>query len=154
MSTDETITCPQCRRVSHHPDDIKYRYCGMCGFHSKHAADLVAARIKHDHEPPERLPKPAVVCPVVDEPTLVTSYTELVAVVGSGEAYLIRAAMQSARAGLWLVPHPEYVADTHGRRTWREEKTKQEPEEQTRSLCYYCDARPCVCSPMVDYYDD
>lgn len=27
---DESITCPQCGRTSHHPDDVRERYCGHC----------------------------------------------------------------------------------------------------------------------------
>lgn len=27
---DMSITCPQCNRTSHHPEDVKYGYCGAC----------------------------------------------------------------------------------------------------------------------------
>lgn len=26
----ETFTCPLCGRTSHHPDDVRYSYCGAC----------------------------------------------------------------------------------------------------------------------------
>lgn len=29
-----SITCPKCKRVSHHPEDVRHRYCGAChAFH-------------------------------------------------------------------------------------------------------------------------
>jgi hypothetical protein len=29
-ATPVSITCPQCGRTSHNPNDVKYRYCGAC----------------------------------------------------------------------------------------------------------------------------
>lgn len=30
----ESITCPVCKRISHHPEDVRRRYCGAChAFH-------------------------------------------------------------------------------------------------------------------------
>lgn len=34
MSDDApSITCPKCGRTSYHPEDIRQRFCGVCGFH-------------------------------------------------------------------------------------------------------------------------
>lgn len=31
-----SITCPQCKRTSYHPEDIRQRYCGAChAFHDE-----------------------------------------------------------------------------------------------------------------------
>jgi ribosomal protein L37E len=30
MSTQPSITCPECGRTSYHPDDIAQGYCGHC----------------------------------------------------------------------------------------------------------------------------
>lgn len=30
MSSHDTFICPDCYRVSHHPEDVKHRYCGAC----------------------------------------------------------------------------------------------------------------------------
>lgn len=39
-----SITCPRCRRVSHHPEDIANRYCSQCGFHDQ--LDELWSRVK------------------------------------------------------------------------------------------------------------
>lgn len=34
MSGAPSIVCPKCKRRSHHPQDVEFRYCGACGgFH-------------------------------------------------------------------------------------------------------------------------
>ena len=31
-----SVTCPQCRRTSHHPDDVRFGFCAVCKqFHSR-----------------------------------------------------------------------------------------------------------------------
>ena len=30
MSSQPSITCPFCKRVSYHPEDVRHRYCGAC----------------------------------------------------------------------------------------------------------------------------
>lgn len=30
-----SITCPRCQRVSYNPNDIRERFCGVCGFHEE-----------------------------------------------------------------------------------------------------------------------
>lgn len=36
------ITCPQCHRVSHNPEDIKQKYCGACHEYTSDPAVMVA----------------------------------------------------------------------------------------------------------------
>lgn len=56
----ESITCPQCKMTSYHPEDIKQKYCGNCHqFHSEMKIDevVVVAMPKGDMPNP---PVPSV----------------------------------------------------------------------------------------------
>ncbi|MFE7747201.1 hypothetical protein [Nocardia sp. NPDC057455] len=48
LSTPPTFVCPECRAVSHHPEDIRQRYCGRCHRHypapTRHALAVEFAR--------------------------------------------------------------------------------------------------------------
>jgi hypothetical protein len=38
-----SITCPKCRRTSHHPQDVEHRYCGWCHeFHDGDGPKIIA----------------------------------------------------------------------------------------------------------------
>lgn len=37
-----TITCLACQMTSHHPDDVRYRYCGRCEVFHPTGAELGA----------------------------------------------------------------------------------------------------------------
>jgi hypothetical protein len=43
----QSITCPQCGMVSHHPKDIEEKYCGNC--HQFHANMKVKVKIRPYH---------------------------------------------------------------------------------------------------------
>lgn len=35
-AADPSITCPECGMTSHHPEDVRHRYCGRCHqFHNE-----------------------------------------------------------------------------------------------------------------------
>ncbi len=40
MSEPESITCPECKRVSYHKADIKNKFCIKCGWHKDLVIDL------------------------------------------------------------------------------------------------------------------
>lgn len=44
----ESITCPQCKKVSHHPMDVLERYCGNC--HQFHDTMVSMYKIKYRHD--------------------------------------------------------------------------------------------------------
>jgi hypothetical protein len=49
MSESEpSITCPKCNKTSHHPEDVKYKYCGNCHLFHDQMGEFRACQVLKD----------------------------------------------------------------------------------------------------------